>query len=537
VLLGALPWSTVGGCACEERLQKLVPDIALDDSPRHMSRQHVGRPTALDVQVGNRGDANLAMTLRVEPADQGFAIAAAPDTLGAGQAEDIALTFTPPTRGQFHATLVVDSNDPDEPTVEVSLSGEGGPPQLSVVPSSIEFGVVNEGVAAQRTVEVKNVGFDTLTGLSAALEVNGGLFVLDTTELPTGLAADESALVQVQFTATAELALLEDASGFLRDTLLIDTDDTGDERVPVSAAVNLAPTAVAVEMVTRLDAIKVGVGKPVVIDGSDSSDPEADAITLTWSLAERPPTSIAALVSLSGDTTRITTDEVGRYRVQLLVTDAFGASATDEVALLPRDLSVVLRWSTEANSACQALTPEQCAALPADERNDVCCGQSDLDLHLVRPNGTLGDGGVCPAPCTPTQCTELTDDNVACRHSGSDCAWNNRAPEWGVEGRIDDPRLDVDDVRGAGPEVISLDLPEEGTYRAVVHYCRDRIGEPTLATVDVFVEGVLAQSVGPELVGQGDAWTAVSLVRTAGLWTFVAPPGVVDAAPADLCAP
>jgi hypothetical protein len=70
-----------------------------------------------------------------------------------------------------------------------------------------------------------------------------------------------------------------------------------------------------------------------------------------------------------------------------------------------------------------------------------------------------------------------------------------------------------------------------------VHYCNDRIGEPTLATVEVYVEGVLAETAGPELIAQGDAWTATTMLRADGAWTFVSPAGIVDAAPIDLCSP
>src|SRR5690606_810391 len=103
-----------------------------------------------------------------------------------------------------------------------------------------------------------------------------------------------------------------------------------------------------------------------------------------------------------------------------------------------------------------------------------CCGQNDLDLHLVRPEGTAGDYGSCPAECTVTttpdgglpttenRCYEDAELYVdSCRHEGSDCSFANRYPEWFEAGRDDDPRLDLDDVRGFGPEVITLNEAQD----------------------------------------------------------------------------
>ena len=528
--------SLLARCTCGETLTELVPDIDVDDAARALSRQIVGAPTTLVVQVGNRGTGVLELVALVEPADQGFAVASAPDTIRPRLAADVLLTFTPPARGTFAAVLVLQSNDPDEPEVRIPLSGEGGPAILEVTPSDLDFGLVNEGTAMERVLTVANVGFDVLAQLTANLEA-GAVFTLDASALPPSLAPGEHALVRVTLLPSASSAAAEDDAGRLLDAVVVARAD-GDARVPITAGVNLAPVAIAVEALTRLHDVKVNVGRPITIDGSASFDPEDDAFTFTWTLLTRPGGSYAALVGQGQPTTRVTADEVGTYQIELRATDEHGAIGTDVVTLLPRDLAVVLRWQTDAGAACQALDEAACAALAPDERDDVCCGQSDLDLHLVRPGAALGDTGSCPGGCTDAQCGEVGDEHVAtCRQTGGDCAWNNKAPEWGAVGRLDDPRLDVDDVRGGGPEVATLDLPGDGTFRVIVHYCNDRIGEPTLATVDVLVEGLLVERAGPELLAQGDAWTATTMVRESGGWTFVSPGGVVDDAPAGLCAP
>ena len=140
------------------------------------------------------------------------------------------------------------------------------------------------------------------------------------------------------------------------------------------------------------------------------------------------------------------------------------------------------------------------------------------------------------------RCFEDTDAFAAtCRQLGTDCAYANRYPEWGATGRADDPRLDLDDVRGYGPEAITLNEPPDGVYSAVVHFCTDRITEPSLATLEVYVKGELRHTAGPQRIDQeGQAWVAATLLRTGGpengMWTFVSVPDLFDAnAPLDLC--
>jgi hypothetical protein len=346
-------------------------------------------------------------------------------------------------------------------------------------------------------------------------------------------------------------------------------------RVPLSGTANLAPRAVAVELITRQSEVKVGIGREVIIDGTDTEDPEGDPITFTWTLPEAPTDSEAILlggVNGPGCTedsecdeaqgyrcvpasngnrckqvawTRVTPDLVGTYVVRLRATDDRGAWREADARILPRDFAVVLTWQTVGGS-CLDPDSSECTDLSIADQRLYCCGQSDLDLHLLRPGGTAGDYGTCPGGCevmttpdggVPTvenRCFEDGDTYAdTCRQLGTDCAFANRYPEWGEVGRADDPRLDVDDVRGFGPEVITLNNPADGTYTAVVHYCTDRITEPSAATVQVYVEGELVHTAGPQLIsGQDQAWIAGSLIRTGGVedgtWSFVSVPDLFD---------
>lgn len=533
VLLASL-LATTASCRCGEELEQLVADIAVEPPAIAFGPSAVGVEARAGLTIGNRGSGRLTLSARVEPEGQGFGVEAMPEDVAAGQAADAVVRFTPGGRGAAAADLVLSSNDPDSPELRVPLSGQGGPPHLTIVPTPIDLGTVNQGVGASVAVQLVNDGLDALLLQDAALD-DGTAFTLAAAVVPTSVPPGGEVTVTVGLSPSADHAALLDETGALHDRLVV-THAEGEQAAAVVAQVNLAPIAVAVELVTRRDVVKVGVGTAVTIDGSETVDPEGDPFTFAWAVTERPSTSVTAPIGQGQPTTRVTPDVVGAYRVVLRATDERGAYSDADVEMLPRDLSVVLRWLTGAGAACRAYTDVECAGMTETQRRQLCCGQSDLDLHLIRPGGALGDYGTCPAGCTGEQCAELVDDNAAtCRQAGGDCAYANRAPEWGTVGRVDDPRLDVDDVRGDGPEIVSIDDPEDGSYRVVAHYCLDRIGEATLATVEILEEGVVVHTTVPEPLVEGDAWTAATLVRSGGAWQIVAPAGIVDPAPAGLC--
>ena len=77
-------------------------------------------------------------------------------------------------------------------------------------------------------------------------------------------------------------------------------------------------------------------------------------------------------------------------------------------------------------------------------------GGDDMDLHLVKDNGAF--------------------------ESDDDCFYENCIPgdqgsilDWGEEGELDDPRLDLDDIDGVGPENINIAEPADGLYTVFVH--------------------------------------------------------------------
>lgn len=117
------------------RVHVPLPDIELpadDSSPQtgefglpenglDFGQVWVGTSAPLALQVHNLGEADLVYSIAAT--DAAFVTTASELTLTPGANASIIVNFEPQTAGEVSATLVIASNDPDEPTREVALHG------------------------------------------------------------------------------------------------------------------------------------------------------------------------------------------------------------------------------------------------------------------------------------------------------------------------------------------------------------------------------------------------------------------------------
>jgi CSLREA domain-containing protein len=144
-------------------------DIALSPSSLSFGNQQTGTVSAKqEVGIANTGAGALRLTQPSISTNQ-FQLAATtcgqfPATLAANSSCKLELTFSPTSAGAKSANLTIPSDDPDESSVQVSLSGTGlTPPNASFDPAALGFGSIEVGAQSQaQGVTIENTGDSAL---------------------------------------------------------------------------------------------------------------------------------------------------------------------------------------------------------------------------------------------------------------------------------------------------------------------------------------------------------------------------------------
>lgn len=150
-------------------------------------------------------------------------------TVAPGESCSVDLTYYADGDGEQTATLTVDSTDPENPSVELQLTGTSytvATPNISTSPEEVSFGAVQVGTTAEQTVTVSNTGAAALN--IAAININGATSEFMQTNDCAMVDPDASCTVTVTYTpAAAEAASAE---------LVIESDDpdTASLTVPLS---------------------------------------------------------------------------------------------------------------------------------------------------------------------------------------------------------------------------------------------------------------------------------------------------------------
>lgn len=431
----------------ETSVATLNPDLviatdALDSSAVDFGEVVVPYSDSQYFQVLNAGRAPLTVS-SISLADDVGVYTLSNDSLTVEQDEAVSVLvgFVPTTFLTYDTEIVIVSNDPDEPEKRVPLLGKGvdGPvPEISVDPLTLDFGDVAAGASSTLWFTVTNVGDGPLSVSPTTLSGSGN-FALVTDPGNQTLAEAGGAFTSV---VTYTRPKGQETGDWGR--VAIPSNDPLSPEVEVLFLANGGgdyeyPVAVidAPDPVYPLDTVQ--------LDGSGSYDPEGfEPLTYTWTLDSQPSVSTTEISDEGDDAPTLFIDTAGEYSVSLRVMNTIGvlsAPARWEVEAIPEDsIYVVLSWSTD---------------------------DSDLDLHLMQDGATFyGKPG--------------------------DCCWCNPNPSWGESGTTDDPALALDNRVGRGPENINIETPADDDYYVRAHYYQDNGGGTTAATVQIFVEGLLA---------------------------------------------
>jgi hypothetical protein len=410
----------------------------------------------------------------VEPLD----LSVAPD-----ESVEVTLRFTPPTFRTYKANLLLETTDEEHATVRVPLVGRGVDlpfPDVAIAPAqTIELPEVAPSDTDYFVFEVVNEGDADLEITEMVLD-GPAEFVITRLEPATVVPGDRTTGI-VEYApngaegATATVTVRTNDPDEPETTVLLIGNGGGDFEYPV--AVIDCPTDV---QLTGPENIR--------FSAAGSYDPAGfEPLTYQWFVTQRPAASDGS-IPLDPDDTRdvdLRVDVAGTWQIMVLVTNTVGTASIPAVctfeAIPEDDLHVELSWDGPA---------------------------ADIDLHL-----NLAGAAMFDVP--------------------SVCNWCNKNEDWGVSGTDDDPRLDIDDQGGFGPENINVLHPADGAYDIVVHDFLGNGDGITTATVKVWLEGSLVFD-DSAAIEQGQIWR-VGQVSWSATPTFAADGQVTGVGPRQIC--
>ncbi len=202
----------------------------------------VGEVTTGTLEIANMGEANLEITNiditeNAESFSLDFATLGTLGTTGAGIGTQwtiepgyvlfVDVSFHPVEIGATTGVLTILSNDPVEPTYEITLTGTAqAAPNVVVEPTSLDFGMLFVGDAAQLTFTISNTSQLVALNLTGITSDTADYVVTVDTELPVTIATISPVEVTVEFTPST--------IGTITGIVTVSTDDPETPNVEVS---------------------------------------------------------------------------------------------------------------------------------------------------------------------------------------------------------------------------------------------------------------------------------------------------------------
>lgn len=426
-------------CTPETNVQQQYPEAAASPDVLDFGEVAVEYASELSFQLINGGRVELAVSnLAVDDTYGAYEVGAWPTTVAAGEQIDVPVTFHPPDFTTYTATITATTNDPDNGTLSVALTGTGvevPTPDIAVDTLSLDFGTVGVGAVGTKWVVVTNEGEGVLE-VSGITRAGSGSFLLVGDTAGFTVQPGQSTNIIVNYVPTTDIGDNGSITFTSNDpdepevTVMFVGNGGGDFEYPV--AIIDGPTSATPRTTLTLD-------------GSASFDPNnLEPLTYKWSIVSVPEGSQSQLSEPDNlDSVYLPTDLAGIYSAQLQVTNSIGLVGIPAIyvvdAIPQEQLHVEMSWNT---------------------------GSADLDLHLLTSAGVIFG-------------------------QPDDCNFCNQGPDWGASGDADDPSLDLDAQFGYGPENINIDAPMDDTYYVKVHYYEDNGDEDVVATVRIYTYGVM----------------------------------------------
>ncbi len=447
-----------------DRTNRVEPELRVPELTVDFGTLPVLNEKQFEVPLLNVGRATLNVTQVALATDDGiFRLVSAPTESAAGNTENVVVAFRPLKEAPYMNTLIIDTDDPNNPHLELALGGVGSTAgKLEISPAMLDFGRVPECAGAVAQVTLLSVGTADLIieEINFTADSFSGFGFVGSTRTPAIIKLIGANGLPGQIQLTVRLTIPAGTIGTVTGGLHLKTTDP-DQRdvvIPMTAVVNQAPVGV-IGMFGNSSP-----GALVSLDGTGSADPDGDdPIVYKWTIRSKPLSSTTTIAAADQPITSMRLDPLvpGAYEVQLDLTDSEGVKSCT-----PARATVVA-------APAQKLLIEMFWDNPG----------TDLDLHVLK-----------------TEKSGLFSKS-------EDCFYQNKKPLWGPTD-IDNPELLRDALTGYGPEVFGYQNPIDSSYRAVVVLTNDLLSTmpESKATVRIYEFGVLKGEFTRTLSKKDEVW-------------------------------
>lgn len=148
-----------------------APVIAVNPTSLVFGNVRIGMISTLQAAITNTGNATLTVSSLTTSGTAEFALTNAPAlpfNVPAAGSTVVTVRYAPTNLGSDSGTLAIGSNDSAHPTLNVALSGTGIAPSLTVTPTALDFGAIQQGLTTNLIVTLGNTGTAncTVSGLT-----------------------------------------------------------------------------------------------------------------------------------------------------------------------------------------------------------------------------------------------------------------------------------------------------------------------------------------------------------------------------------
>ena len=237
-----------------------VVDIAVSPATLAFGNVQVGESATADVTITSEGNATLEVS-EVAISGTDLSVDASCGSLNQGESCTATVTFAPTAEGPVTGTLTVSSNDPDEGTVVIDITGAGvtaPEADINLPVTSVDFGELTVGQDSSEDFSIENVGTADLT--ISDISVDGGDFTV----------VSDCGVVAAGESCTATVTFAPGAAGDQSATVTVSSDDADEPTVTV--AVSGSATEASVEADIDVNPTSVEFGSVLVGTSTDPFD-------------------------------------------------------------------------------------------------------------------------------------------------------------------------------------------------------------------------------------------------------------------------